>query len=197
LDASKQGSFIDAAEEIMDNKEDEASAAEYVEGPCSHAEPKFGACHGMRSMSFHEVDAVSNDKAGKCATNGPLRNWPIQIRLVSPDALHFKEARLLVAADCTGFACEGISDHIRGHVALIGCPKLDEARASVEKLSQIIRNNAVKEIDVLRMEVPCCGGLVNIVRRAIEMAERDVPVKEHVVSIGEGVSRAGPRRRGA
>ena len=94
-----------------------------------------------------------------------LRQWPCQIRLVSPRAPYFDKAHLLVAADCTAYAYAGIhQDYMKDRITIIGCPKLDQTDYS-EKLAEILANNDIQSITVLRMEVPCCGGLVQAVKR--------------------------------
>lgn len=106
-----------------------------------------------------------------------LSNWPIQLRLAHPGAPYFKDAHLLLAADCSAFANANIhADFIRGRIAIIACPKLDEVQASVEKLAEILSLNEIKDITVVRMEVPCCAGLNMIVRKALERSKKDVPV---------------------
>jgi Pyruvate/2-oxoacid:ferredoxin oxidoreductase delta subunit len=122
------------------------------------------------------------------AMQGPvsseLGNWPIQIRLVPPTAPHLKGAKLLVAADCTAFACGSMhQDHIRGRVVLIGCPKLDDTDAYEAKLRAIVEGNGVGDILVVRMEVPCCSALTSLVRRAAGKAR----VEEVVISTDGGV----------
>ena len=110
-----------------------------------------------------------------------LTNWPVQIRLAPLRSPAFQGADLLLAADCTGFALGSIQQHILGHALLIGCPKLDPVDYS-EKLTELLRLNDIRSISVLRMEVPCCGGLVMAVRRAITACGRQIPL--HVTTVG-------------
>jgi hypothetical protein len=108
-----------------------------------------------------------------------LGHWPVQLKLVNPAAPYFREAHLLVAADCVPFAYAGFHrDLLRGRAVAIGCPKLDDAMYYVDKLAEIIRGNNLKSITVAHMEVPCCGGMVSIVREAIKRSGCDVPVKD-------------------
>jgi Pyruvate/2-oxoacid:ferredoxin oxidoreductase delta subunit len=112
-----------------------------------------------------------------------LSNWPVQLRLAHPSAPYFKEAHLLLAADCSAFAYANMhSDFIKGKIALIACPKLDEFQASIEKLAEILSLNDIKDITVVRMEVPCCSGLNMIVKKALERSKKSVPVS--TVTIG-------------
>jgi len=104
-----------------------------------------------------------------------LRQWPVQIKLVSPMAPYFDGADILIAADCTAYAYANIhQDFMKGKVTIIGCPKLDDVDYS-EKLTAILENNDVKSITVLRMEVPCCSGIVNAVKNTIMSSGKLIP----------------------
>lgn len=112
-----------------------------------------------------------------------LSQWPVQIKLVPPRAPYFDDAHLLIAADCTAYAYAGIHrDFICGRITLIGCPKLD-AGDYADKLTQIIAENNIRSVTVLRMEVPCCGGLEQAVRRALESSGKHIPLRVVVVGI--------------
>ena len=111
-----------------------------------------------------------------------LVNWPVQIKLAPVRAPYFDGAKLLIAADCTAYAYAGFHrDFIRGKVTLIGCPKLDAVDYS-EKLTEIIRNNDIQGVTIVRMEVPCCGGLENAAKKAIMDSGKFIPWQ--VVTIG-------------
>jgi len=113
-----------------------------------------------------------------------LSTWPVQIKLVNPRAPYFDQADILVAADCTAFAYAGFhAEFIRGRVTLIGCPKLDDNNYYMEKLAEIFGNNDIHSIRVVRMEVPCCGGMVNAVKRAMLSSGKIVPYDEIVIGI--------------
>ena len=104
-----------------------------------------------------------------------LSQWPVQIKLVPVKAPYFNGAKLLVAADCTAYAYSNFhQEFIRGHITLIGCPKLDEGDYG-EKLTQILAGNDIKSVTIVRMEVPCCGGLENAVRRALQASGKFIP----------------------
>ncbi len=104
-----------------------------------------------------------------------LQQWPCQIKLVPVNAPYFDGANLLIAADCTAFAYGNFhNDFIRNHITLIGCPKLDEGDYA-EKLTAIIKNNDIRGVKIVRMEVPCCGGLENAVRRALQASGKFIP----------------------
>ena len=104
-----------------------------------------------------------------------LRQWPVQIKLVPVNAPWFNGAKLLVAADCTAYAYAGFhQDFIKGHITLVGCPKLDAVDYSV-KLTEIIRNNDIRSVTVVRMEVPCCGGMENAIKTALHNSGKFIP----------------------
>lgn len=111
-----------------------------------------------------------------------LSQWPCQIKLVPVNAPYFDQANLLMAADCTAFAYGNFhQEFIRNHITLIGCPKLDEGDYT-EKLTQIISHNNIKSVKVARMEVPCCGGIENAVKRALQASGKCIPWQVVTVS---------------
>lgn len=111
-----------------------------------------------------------------------LRQWPVQIKLVPVNAPYFENANLLVAADCTAYAYGNFHNKfIRDHIALIGCPKLDEGD-DTEKLSQIISSHNIKSVTVVRMEVPCCGGIENAVKWALQTGGKSIPWRVVIIS---------------
>ena len=130
-------------------------------------------CPGTLSKSIKREAPAPVTRAA--AVTSQLSQWPCQIKLVPVNAPYFDDANLLVAADCTAFAYGNFhDDFIRNHITLIGCPKLDEGDYA-EKLTQIIRNNNIKSVKVVRMEVPCCGGIENAVKRALQDSGKFIP----------------------
>jgi ferredoxin len=114
-----------------------------------------------------------------------LRQWPVQLKLVNTKAGFWDNADVLVAADCTAYAYAGFhKDFIKDRVTVIGCPKLDDAKFYEEKLAEILKNNNIKSLTVVRMEVPCCGGIVGAVKNAMLSAQVIVPYKEITISTG-------------
>ena len=113
-----------------------------------------------------------------------LRQWPVQIKLAPVNAPWFDGAKLLIAADCTAYAYANFhQDFIRNHITLVGCPKLDSADYS-EKLTEIIRNNDIKSVTVVRMEVPCCGGIEQAVKTALQASGKFIPWNVVTISTG-------------
>jgi hypothetical protein len=120
-----------------------------------------------------------------------LTHWPVQLRLLPPNAPVLQNARVLVAADCVPVAYAGFqSELLRDHAVVIACPKLDDSRGYVEKLSEMIRENDLAEITVARMEVPCCSGILHMVLKAREIAGSEIPVNDILISVrGEVLAR--------
>ena len=135
-----------------------------------------GGCPGsrMRVLSKATLQSVTV-AAGTTPAISELRQWPCQIKLVPVQAPYFDGADLLIAADCSAFACATVhSDWMRGKVTLIGCPKLDGVDYA-EKLTAILKTNSIRSLTVLRMEVPCCGGLADAARRALAASGKALP----------------------
>ncbi|AGK96309.1 ATP-binding protein [Clostridium pasteurianum] len=111
-----------------------------------------------------------------------LRQWPVQLKLINTRAPYLKGADLLVAADCTAYAYADFhKDFIKDHITVIGCPKLDDVKFYEEKLAEILKINDIKSITVVRMEVPCCGGIVNAVKSAMLNSQIIVPYREVII----------------
>lgn len=133
----------------------------------------FG-CPGIQSKQIkrEEVLAAVNEMP---AMESQLTQWPVQIKLAPINAPYFENANLLVAADCTAYAYGDFHNKfIRNRITLIGCPKLDEGDYS-EKLTAIIKNNNIKSVTVVRMQVPCCGGIENAVKKALQNSGKFIP----------------------
>lgn len=134
-------------------------------------------CPGTASKAIHR----QQETVVCAAPASQLRQWPVQIKLAPVNAPWFDGADVLVAADCTAYAYGNFhQEFIRGRVTLVGCPKLDSVDYS-EKLTEIFKNNAIRSVTVVRMEVPCCGGMVNAVKRALQGSGKSIPC--HVVTI--------------
>lgn len=124
------------------------------------------------------------EEAGELVQNEPkLSNWPVQIRLAPVQAACFTDADLLVAADCTAYAYPAFQqDFIQNRTTLIGCPKLDDS-SYWDKLAAIIRHNSIRSVTVVRMQVPCCAGLVHAVCTAIEKSGKAIPCRTVTISV--------------
>ncbi|MCE5253738.1 MAG: ferredoxin [Actinomycetia bacterium] len=128
------------------------------------------------------VGGVEERAAGDASSE--LKQWPIQLHLVGPRAPYFKGADLLIAADCTAFTRGSFhADLLRGRKMAIACPKLDDVGPYVEKLAELIRANDLKSLTVAVMTVPCCGGLLRLVERAVALSGVDIPVNTVVIDL--------------
>ena len=126
---------------------------------------------------------VSSVRSSKEDNMSELRQWPVQLKLINTKAPYLKNANLLVAADCTAYAYGNFhNEFIKDHITVIGCPKLDDVKYYEEKLAEILKNNDINSITVVRMEVPCCSGIVNAVKNAMLKAQIIVPYKEVTIS---------------
>ena len=137
-------------------------------------------CPGTASHAIHREEVCPVPTAAPAASQ--LSQWPVQIKLVPVNAPYFDGASLLVAADCTAYAYANFhNEFIRKHITLIGCPKLDEGDYA-EKLTAILSNNDIKRVTVVRMEVPCCGGIENAVKRALMASGKFIPWRVVTIS---------------
>jgi ferredoxin len=144
----------------------------------------FSGCPGSKVMDFREKAEITEKKKTISKGISELRQWPIQIMLVPPIAPYLKDAHLLIAADCVPFTYADFHDRLlKGKILLVGCPKLDDVEFYKEKITQILKDNNIKSMTCAHMEVPCCFGLVSIVKSAISASGMDIPFKEVTVSI--------------
>jgi NAD-dependent dihydropyrimidine dehydrogenase PreA subunit len=161
---------------------EEREAAEYDEAAvmakkdAGEVAPLPCGCPGTQSKSIQRNTQPTPSTSYECGSvQSELTQWPVQIKLVPINAPYFDEANLLVAADCTAFAYADFHrQFIKNHVTLVGCPKLDEGDYS-EKLTEIIKNNNIKSVKVVRMQVPCCGGIENAVKQALMNSGKMIP----------------------
>ena len=160
----------------------EREAAEYDEkAVLENKRKKLAAaiphgCPGHQLRRFERAEEESNDEAkSEHRSVSRLGQWPCQIKLVPVNAPYFNGAKLLIAADCTAYAYANMhEDFMKGKITLIGCPKLDDTDYS-EKLTEIIATNDIKSMTVVRMEVPCCGGLEAAAKKALQASGKFIP----------------------
>ncbi len=143
---------------------------------------EFAGCPGKNMQAIErKADEVAVVKAGSAVSR--LNQWPVQIKLVPENAPYFDGAKLLIAADCSAFAYGNFHDEfILGRIVLIGCPKLDEGDY-IDKLTSIIKANDIKSLTVVRMEVPCCGGIENAAIKALKNSGKFIPWQVVTISI--------------
>ena len=162
-----------AVQENMQKKMQEKMKKEDMTLPCG--------CPGSRSRKIEHTES-SDTTVSYAKPVSQLSQWPVQIKLVPVNAPYFDGAKLLIAADCTAYAYAAFhEDFIKGHITLVGCPKLDSVDYS-EKLTEIIRNNDIKSVTIVRMEVPCCGGLEHAAKTALQQSGKFIPWQVTVIS---------------
>ncbi len=141
-----------------------------------------GGCPGQQLRRF-DHPAPAADMPARAPAASQLGQWPCQIKLVPVNAPYFDGAKLLIAADCTAFAYANLhQDFMRGKITLVGCPKLDNVDYS-EKLTAIIRDNNIRSVTILRMEVPCCGGLEFAAKKALQASGKFLPWQVVTISV--------------
>lgn len=164
-------SFVEREAAAYDEKAVQANKQEKMkkEGatlPCG--------CPGSQSRSIRHTEVFASE-APRAEQVSRLSQWPVQIKLVPANAPYFDGSKLLIAADCTAYAYAAFHERfIKGNITLVGCPKLDSVDYS-EKLTEIICNNDIKSVTIVRMEVPCCGGLEHAAKIALQRSGKFIP----------------------
>ena len=206
FDAAAVEAFQKEARPVEDAPDDDVSAAEVtagdapVTGTADAANASQASC-GCPGAAMRDMRGAAGSAAAAAAAAGAaaaasgsnenaavraesaLRTWPIQMKLVPVNAPYFNGSDLLIAADCAAFASGNFhADYMRDHVTVIGCPKLDAVDYS-EKLAAILGGNDIKSVTVVRMEVPCCGGLTAACRQAIEICGEELPLRVVTLSV--------------
>ena len=153
--------------EVAQNMAQKSKPAQSENLPCG--------CPGTHAKAIQRNDEVNQAVTREQAPTSQLNQWPVQIKLVPINAPYFENANLLVAADCSAYAYGNFhSEFMKNKITIIGCPKLDEGDYS-EKLTAIIKSNNIKSVTVVRMEVPCCGGIENAVKMALQNSGKMIP----------------------
>ena len=144
----------------------------------------YSGCPGTKIMQIQRTETSEPVEPSLTADSmSKLQNWPVQIKLAPVSAPYFNDAKLLIAADCTAYAYASFhQDFIQNKVTLIGCPKLDQVDYS-EKLTAIIQNNNIQSVTIVRMEVPCCGGLEMAAKKALQNSGKFIPWQVVTISI--------------
>ena len=184
----REAPAYDEAAVIKAKQEKEAQSKKQEEAHKDNKTLPHSGCPGsmMRQMNRNTEATPASMHNASCTANNitsQLSNWPVQIKLAPIQAPYFDGAKLLIAADCTAYAYANFhSEFIKGKVTLIGCPKLDSIDYS-EKLTEIIKNNDINSVTVVRMEVPCCGGLEMAAKKALQNSGKFIPWQVVTISI--------------
>ena len=144
----------------------------------------FQGCPGSRVIQFNEQpEAAAEETTGTRPSQ--LRQWPVQLHLVGPQAPYFQGADVVLSADCVAYAVGDFhKDHLAGHAVAIACPKLDDGQDVYrQKITALVDEAKINTLTVLTMEVPCCGGLLHLAKQAVEQAQRKIPIKSKVFSL--------------
>lgn len=151
-------------------------------GKSNHAAVPHTGCPGSRMQRIQHSQETT--PSARVQTESQLGQWPCQIKLAPTNAPYFDGTKLLIAADCSAYAYARMhEDFMRGKITIIGCPKLDSIDYS-EKLTQIIQNNNIQSVTVVRMEVPCCGGLELATKKALQASGKFIPWQIVTISLG-------------
>ena len=166
-------------EEIMKIENEEERRAAMMKHLQEGGNMPHGGCPGSRAMQMHRAEEMTHQEENEHAviskTVSRLNQWPCQIKLLPTQAPFYDGAKLLIAADCTAYAYANMhEDFMKGKITLIGCPKLDDIDYS-EKLTEIIANNDIRSVTIVRMEVPCCGGLQRAAENALRNSGKFIP----------------------
>ncbi len=141
------------------------------------------SCPGSRMMDFKDKKR-ENSSNPKSRQESELMQWPVQLNLVPVNAPYFKNADVLLAADCVPFAYANFhSDFLKNKALIIGCPKLDDVEFYEQKLTEILKSNNIKSITIVNMEVPCCFGLQKVTKQAIKNSGKTIPLKQSIITI--------------
>jgi NAD-dependent dihydropyrimidine dehydrogenase PreA subunit len=171
---------LTAALEFLSRREKQAPRP--VDLPIHAAVPAQGGCPGSQSRALRPTQQRADEAGGR---GSRLTHWPIQLHLINPLAPHYQGADLLLTADCVPFALPDFhKDYLQGKKLAIACPKLDDGQeVYLEKLTALVDRAGIRSVTVMIMQVPCCSGLVQMARRAVDQASRRIPIEAIVVSL--------------
>ena len=169
--------FLEEAQKVLKEENLKVDACDDEKGklPCG--------CPGTMAKALKKKES-NNEFSGKIQSE--LKQWPVQLKLINPNAPYLDNADLLIAADCTAFAHGDFHrEFIKNKITIIFCPKLDQDIDSyIEKLVEIFKHRSINSITIARMEVPCCGGTEVVVKKAMEEAEKNIPLETKIIKIG-------------
>ncbi len=141
-------------------------------------------CPSATVTQFERHETTGGEPIEAIKQHSMLSHWPIQLTLVPPTAPFLQGTDVMLAADCVPFTYAGFhQDFLKNHSLLVACPKLDDFQAHLKKLTDILSHSSVKSLTVVHMEVPCCSGLVHMVKQAMQLSGKDIPLKEVTIGI--------------
>jgi len=167
---------LEVPDGVLNETPDEGCSANQDHLPCG--------CPGSAVMDFREKTDTEEEPAHVGKRPSRLKQWPVQLMLVPPSAPYFNGANLVISADCVPFAYSDFhEDFLKDRVLLMGCPKLDDAQHYRQKLTTIFKENDIRSVMCVYMEVPCCSGLINLVQSAIQASGKNIPFAKQMISI--------------
>ena len=176
-------------EREADPFDEEAVEKRMAEKATPKQSPPF-VCPGAKARVI-ERDVSAQPESATDATPSELTQWPVQLTLVPASASYFRDAELLLTADCVPFALNNFHGQLlRGKALAIACPKLDDVDAHIAKLTQVLEQSSVRSIAVVHMEVPCCFGLMHIAQQAVAACGKEIPIREIIVTISGEIEEA-------
>ena len=168
---------------------DEKATEAHLEAAKKQDEPLACGCPGTMAKTLKKESSCTGDV--QVSSRSELGQWPVQLKLVSPQAPYFAGAELLLVADCAPFAMADFhSRFLKGKALAIGCPKLDDAQFYIEKLAEILKANKLKSLTVIHMEVPCCSGLTHIAKEAVAASGVGIAFEDVTVSLQGEVTKS-------
>ena len=179
-----QDEYLQEAIEYLKENDMEVPIDEPAKTECAADAPLPCGCPGSAVQDLRGEVTCSEEPQPSQKIASPLRHWPVQLMLVPPSAPYLKDADLLIASDCVPCAYPNFhNDMLKDKIVLISCPKFDNMDFYKKKLTEIFKDNNIKSVTAAIMEVPCCFGLVNLVKSAIASSGKDIPLNEVTISV--------------
>ncbi len=177
----QQDDLLEQAIQVLEEKEIPVPRFEKIDTAACAG----GGCPGSRMVQFIEDMSQSSPETEAGPMKSQLRQWPVQLQLLNPNAAYFKNAHLAITADCVPFAYANFHERfLKGKTLIILCPKLDQTREMyIDKLAQIFENQDIQSVSIVHMEVPCCYGIERIVDQAMKKSGRNILIKDYTTSI--------------
>ena len=181
LDHNETGYLLEAFDYLTKHKLPIPELDEDACSTCGGGSCSSGVCPGSAVQDF---GSSFSTEASVQNVPSELTQWPVQLHLIPVQAPFWNQADVLIAADCTAYSYGNFhSDFLRGKKLIIACPKLDDTNLYLDKLTQFFQLNQIKSITILMMEVPCCSGLVSLVKEAMKRANKSIPLFHHTLSV--------------
>jgi len=185
IDHNENELFNQAVSYLKENEIANPLIEEKTNAQPAHNHMHPGGCPGSRMMFLRDDDENKNNQSENTNIKSQLRQWPVQLRLLNSNAPYFDNADLLIAADCVPFTYANFHHRfLKGKTLIVFCPKLDhDLNEYVEKMAQVFSAHAINSITIVHMEVPCCSGVETVIRKAMELAGKNITIKDYTISL--------------